>query len=223
MARGERVVRLAPTHAAATQLPEADTICNCQKHDFVSKYAMRGSSARWTLLDEVSMCVVPVLAALDQLRLDECRICTFGDWDQLEPEGTTGAGVLWVRMHSERADCISFGVTARCADGRGVDVLMRQISNSTLVTKAISESRERYGHAVDVCVHFAPSAENDSTREAATSGRGKGVRRSTNWGRSCISVCRRDRVGGKQHGGAHSQWWTLYGHRNREEEGGPRG
>ena len=87
LARGERVVCLAPTHAAARQLPEADTI-----HHFLSKYAMRGSFTGWVLLDEVSMCVLPVLAALDQLRLGQCKICTFGDWDQLEPVGNSWRG-----------------------------------------------------------------------------------------------------------------------------------
>ena len=72
LASGERVVCLAPTHAAARQLPEADTI-----HHSVSKYAMKGSYTGWILLDEISMCVLPVLAALDQLRLGQCEICTF--------------------------------------------------------------------------------------------------------------------------------------------------
>ena len=77
--QGENVVCLAPTHAAARLLPgEGDTI-----HHFVGKYAMQGAFKGWILLDEISMCCLPLLAALDQLRLGECKICTFGDWDQL--------------------------------------------------------------------------------------------------------------------------------------------
>ena len=87
LARGERVVCLAPTHAAARQLPEGDTI-----HHFVGKHAMRGTYRGWILLDEVSMCVLPVLAALDQLRLGGTKIATFGDWDQLPPVGNSWRG-----------------------------------------------------------------------------------------------------------------------------------
>ena len=65
LSRGERVVCLAPTHAAARQLPDGDTI-----HHFVGRHAMKGSFKGWILLDEVSMCALPVLAALDQLRPD---------------------------------------------------------------------------------------------------------------------------------------------------------
>jgi len=87
LARGERVVCLAPTHAAARQLPDGDTI-----HHFVGQHAMRGTYRGWILLDEVSMCVLPILAALDQLRLGGTKIATFGDWDQLEPVGNSWRG-----------------------------------------------------------------------------------------------------------------------------------
>ena len=45
--RGENVVCLAPTHAAARLIPEGDTV-----HHFVGKYAMRGAVKGWILLDE---------------------------------------------------------------------------------------------------------------------------------------------------------------------------
>ena len=41
---------------------------------------MKGTYQGWILLDEVSMVVLPLLAALDQLRLGGSKICTFGDW-----------------------------------------------------------------------------------------------------------------------------------------------
>ena len=53
---------------------------------------MRGTYRGWILLDEVSMCVLPILAALDQLRLGGTKIATFGDWDQLEPVGNSWRG-----------------------------------------------------------------------------------------------------------------------------------
>ncbi len=92
-ARGERVVSLAPTHAAARLLPDGDTV-----HHFVGKYAMRGAFKGWVLLDEISMCCLPLLAALDQLRLNGTKIATFGDWDQLAPHPES---------NSWRGDCIS--------------------------------------------------------------------------------------------------------------------
>ena len=58
LSRGERVVCLAPTHATARRLPDADTV-----HHFVGKYAMKGSFKGWILLDEVSMRVLPLLAS----------------------------------------------------------------------------------------------------------------------------------------------------------------
>ena len=52
LASGERVVCLAPTHAAARLLPDGDTV-----HHFVGKFAMKGSFIKgWILLDEISMC-----------------------------------------------------------------------------------------------------------------------------------------------------------------------
>ena len=51
LAQGENVVCLAPTHAAARQLPDGDTV-----HHFVGKYAMQGAYKGWILLDEISMC-----------------------------------------------------------------------------------------------------------------------------------------------------------------------
>ena len=80
-ARGERVACLAPTHAAARLLRDGNTV-----HHFVGKYATQGTFKGWILLNEISMCCLPLLAALDQLRLNGTKIATlFGDWDRLPP------------------------------------------------------------------------------------------------------------------------------------------
>ena len=47
LAQSENVVCLAPTHAAARQLPDADTV-----HHFCGKRAMQGAYKGWKLLDE---------------------------------------------------------------------------------------------------------------------------------------------------------------------------
>ena len=39
-------------------------------HHFVAKYAMQGAFQGWLLIDEISMVVLALLAALGQLRLD---------------------------------------------------------------------------------------------------------------------------------------------------------
>ena len=58
-AQGERVVALAPTHAAA-RLIDGTTV-----HNFIGRFAMQGSFKGWILLEEVSMTCLPLLAALD--------------------------------------------------------------------------------------------------------------------------------------------------------------
>ena len=118
MEQGETVVCLAPTHAAARLLPGGgDTI-----HHFVVKYVMQGSFTGWILLDEISMCCLPLLAALDQLRLGDCKMCTFGEWDQLPPHPDSnswrGCPVSsWAfkerRLYTSWSDCTCFRLT-RC-------------------------------------------------------------------------------------------------------------
>ena len=79
-------------HVVALQAVMAVLIDGDTIHHFVGKHAMRGTYQGWILLDEVSMCVLPVLAALDQLRLGGTKIATFGDWDQQEPVGNSWRG-----------------------------------------------------------------------------------------------------------------------------------
>ena len=71
----QHVVCLAPNHAAARLLPDGDTI-----HHSAGKFALRGSFKGCILLDEISMCGLGLLAALDQLRLNGTKICTLRDW-----------------------------------------------------------------------------------------------------------------------------------------------
>ena len=61
-------VCLAPTRAASRLLPEGDAT-----HHFVSKYVMLGAYKGWTLLDEISMCGLALLAALDQRTASKLR------------------------------------------------------------------------------------------------------------------------------------------------------
>ena len=74
----QKVVCLAPTHCAARLLPDGDTV-----HHFVRKYAMQGAFKGWILCDEISMCGLGLLAALEQLRMNGMKFCAFGDWDPL--------------------------------------------------------------------------------------------------------------------------------------------
>lgn len=157
LARGEHVVCLAPTHAAARQLPDGDTI-----HHFVGKYAIRGTYRGWILLDEVSMCVLPVLVALDQLRLGGTRIACFGDWDQLPPVGNSWRGhpveaqaFRTSRLYKLWSDCTMFRLT-RCrrsdeAHFQFYTGLPRKLS------EAIATSQSRYGQADDADLHVCIS------------------------------------------------------------------
>jgi len=44
------------------------------------------------LIDEISMLSLALVSVLDQLRAGNCRIISFGDWDQLEPVGNSWRG-----------------------------------------------------------------------------------------------------------------------------------
>ena len=157
LSRGERVVCLAPTHAAARQLPDADTV-----HHFVGKYAMKGSFQGWILLDEVSMVVLPLLAALDQLRLNGTKICTFGDWDQLPPVGNSWRGhpvdidaFRESRLYKLWSDCTMFRLT-RCRRSDWEHFRFYTGLPASL-PQAIAMSRARYGNALDADLHVCIS------------------------------------------------------------------
>jgi hypothetical protein len=158
--QGENVVCLAPTHAAARLLPGGgDTI-----HHFVGKYAMQGAFKGWILLDEISMCCLPLLAALDQLRLADCKICTFGDWDQLPPHPDSnswrGCHVSpWAfkesRLYKSWSDCTCFQLTrCRRSDQEHFDFYT---GLPQTLPKAISQSRKRYRDADDADLHICIS------------------------------------------------------------------
>lgn len=158
--RGENVVCLAPTHAAARLLPgEGDTV-----HHFVGNYAMQGAFKGWILLDEISMVGIGLLAALNQLRLGDCRICTFGDFDQLppHPESNSWRGCHvspWAfkgsRLYKSWSDCTCFQLTrCRRSDQKHFDFYTGLSQN---LSKAISESRKRYRDADDADLHICIS------------------------------------------------------------------
>jgi len=155
LARSERVVCLAPTHAAARLLPEGDTI-----HHFVSKYVLQGSYQGWILIDEISMCVLPILAALDQLRLTGTKIATFGDWDQLEPVGNSWRGTPIdnlafqnSRMYKLWSDCTLFRLRrCRRSDTAHFNFYTNLPQN---LPKAISACKKRYAPDNDEAMHDA--------------------------------------------------------------------
>lgn len=153
------MVCLAPTHAAARQLPDADTV-----HHFCGKYAMQGAYKGWILLDELSMCCLPLLAVLDQLRLGGTKICTFGDWDQLppHPESNSWRGCpvsatafRESRLYKSWSDCTCFQLTrCRRSDQQHFD-FYTTLSQS--LPKAIAESRKRYREVEDADLHVCIS------------------------------------------------------------------
>ena len=153
------MVCLAPTHAAARLLPDGDTV-----HHFVGKYAMKGSFKGWILLDEISMCCLPLLAALDQLRLNGTKIATFGDWDQLppHPESNSWRGCpvsatafRQSRLYKSWSDSTCFELTrCRRSDQAHFDFYT---SLPQSLPKAIAESRKKYGSAMDADLHVCIS------------------------------------------------------------------
>ncbi len=183
LARGERVVCLAPTHAAARQLPEGDTI-----HHFVGKHAMRGTYRGWILLDEVSMCVLPVLAALDQLRLGGTKIATFGDWDQLPPVGNSWRGhpvdaqaFRESRLYKLWSDCTMFRL-ARCR--RSDEAHFRFYTGlSANISNAIEASRVGYGGADDADADLHVCISHRRRRAIAHEKQGRLAE-----GRECVEI-----------------------------------
>ena len=153
------MVGLAPTHAAARQLPDGDTV-----HHFVGKYAMQGPYKGWILLDEVSMCCLPLLAALDQLRLNGTKICTFGDFFQLppHPESNSWRGhpvpataFRESRLYKYWSDSTCFELT-RCRRSDEAHFNFYTTLPQSL-PKAIAESRKRYGEVDDAELHVCIS------------------------------------------------------------------
>lgn len=172
---------LAPTHAAARLLPDGDTV-----HHFVGKYAMQGTFKGWILLDEISMCCLPLLTALDQLRLNGTQICTFGDWFQLppHPESNSWRGCpvsatafRESRLYKSWSDCTCFELTrCRRSDQAHFDfytTLPQSLPN------AIAESWKKYGHAVTgmdadlhVCIsHYRRRAISSAKQAHAAQGK----------------------------------------------------
>ena len=148
----QHVVCLAPTHAAARLLPDGDTV-----HHFVGKYAMRGAFKGWILLDEISMCGLGLIAALDQLRMNGTKICTFGDWDQLPPHpesnswrGTpiSATSFQQSRLYKSWSDCTCFELT-RCRRS-DQDHYNFYTSLPQNLSKAVAQSRKRYFQDTEV-------------------------------------------------------------------------
>jgi hypothetical protein len=123
---------------------------------------MRGSYTGWILLDEVSMCVLPVLAALDQLRLGGTKICTFGDWDQMEPVGNSWRGspvdaqaFRESRVYKRWSDCTMFKLT-RCRRSDEAHFKFYCGLPQSL-PQAIAASQARFGEAEDADLHVCIS------------------------------------------------------------------
>ena len=143
---GKRVVCLAPTHAGARLLPDGDTV-----HHFVGEFAMTGSFKGYILLDEVSMCCLPLIAALDQLRLLDTKIITFGDFDQLPPhpesnswrgEPVQAAAFKKSRLYKHWSDCTCFQLTrCRRSDKAHFDFYTTLPDD---LRKAISKTKKRF-------------------------------------------------------------------------------
>ena len=155
---GERVVCLAPTHCAA-RLIDGTTV-----HNFVGRFAMRGSFKGWVLLDEVSMCGVGLIAALDQLRLNGTKICTFGDWAQLPPhpesnswrgQPVNAAAFKESRLYKSWSDCTQFILT-RCRRSDAEHFQFYTTLPNDL-RKAVAASRQRYPPKGEVDLHICIS------------------------------------------------------------------
>ena len=155
---GERVVCLAPTHCAA-RLIDGTTV-----HNFVGRYAMQGSFKGTILCDEISMCCLPLLAALDQLRLNGTKIATFGDWAQLPPhpesnswrgQPVDAAAFERSRLYKSWSDCTQFILTrCRRSDAEHFQ-FYTNLPND--LRKAVALSRQRYPLNGEVDLHICIS------------------------------------------------------------------
>ena len=146
--QGHNVRVLAPTHAAA-RIVSGSTL-----HHFVARFAMLGAFKGWLLIDEISMVVLPILACLDQLRLIDCKIICFGDWDQLESVSPSWRGVSvdphafrHSRLYKWWSDRTKF-VLQRCrrSDQGHFDFYTGLSMN---LPQAIAASRRKYGTTND--------------------------------------------------------------------------
>ena len=179
------MVCLVPTHCAA-QLIDGKTI-----HNFVGRFAMQGSFQGWILLDEISMCCLPLLAALDQLRLNGTKICTFGDWAQLPPHPESNswrghpvdaAAFERSRLYKSWSDCTKFILTrCRRSDAEHF-AFYTNLPND--LRKAVALSRQRYPPKGEVDLHICIShnqrrAIGASMQVEAAKGRQSGYRRVT--------------------------------------------
>ena len=118
----------------------------------------------WILLDEISMVSVPLLAVLDQLRLNGTKICSFGDWAQLEPhpESNSWRGTVVEpdafqksRMYKLWSECTMFELRrCRRSDKAHFDFYC---GLSQDVGTAIRESRKRHPPADDADLHICIS------------------------------------------------------------------
>ena len=166
------------SHAAARQLPEGDTI-----HHFVGKYAMKGSYTGWILLDEISMCCLPLLAALDQLRLNGTKVASFGDWDQLPPHPESNSWRVYPvsatafresRLYKSWSNCTCFELTrCRRSDQNHFDFYTNLPQS---LPKAIAESKKKYGNTEDadlhVCIsHYRRRSISGAKQKRAAEGR----------------------------------------------------
>ena len=174
---GGRVVCLAPTYAAARLLPDGDTV-----HQLVGTYAMKGSFQGWILLDEISMCCLPPLAALDQLRLGGAKIATFGDFLQLppHPESNSWRGCpvsatafRESRLYKSWSDCTWFELMrCRRSDEAHLDFYTILPQN---LTEAIAESRKSSREVEDADLHMCTSHKRrraiSAAKQAAAEGK----------------------------------------------------
>ena len=125
---------------------------------------MRGSFKGWILLDEVSMCCLPLLAALDQLRLNGTMICTFGDWDQLPPhpesnswrgQPVDAAAFQRSRLYKSWSDRTMFKLTrCRRSDAEHFQFYTNLPSD---LRQAVAASRRRYPPKGEVDLHICIS------------------------------------------------------------------
>jgi hypothetical protein len=78
---GHNVYRISFTHVAARNIGGQTA------HSFAMRYIVNGALPKNSIVlcDEISMLPAPLIAALEQLRLNNVRILSFGDFDQLLP------------------------------------------------------------------------------------------------------------------------------------------
>ena len=155
---GERVEVLAPSNAAA-RIVHGQTC-----HHFIAKM---GSSTHgwkgWLLIDELSMLSLALITVMDNLRLGGCKICLFGDWDQLPAVGQSWRGKNLdpkVFQHSntlKRWSCNTLFRLTTCHRSDATHFqFYTELSNTDLAT-AIRWTRAAYRQSSDADIHFVVS------------------------------------------------------------------